>query len=42
MPHHFMIRRLYIITYELSFVANCYCDKIKNKKYHDVFMKLSA
>ena len=25
-----------MITYELSFVANCYCDKIKNKKYHDL------
>ena len=25
------------MTYELCFVANCYCDKMKNEKYHDLF-----
>ena len=37
-----MIWCLYITTCELSFVANFYCDKTKNKKYHDMFMKSSA
>ena len=33
-----MILCFFVITYELSFAANYYCDKINNKKYHDLII----